>query len=49
MRVVAEGVDGEEQANVLRELGCHEIQGFLISAAVPGEALERLLQRTKDG
>ena len=45
MRVVAEGVDAEEQATVLRELGCDELQGFLASPAVPSEEAERFLPR----
>jgi EAL domain-containing protein (putative c-di-GMP-specific phosphodiesterase class I) len=31
MKVVAEGVDSEEQLKVLRELKCDQIQGYLIS------------------
>jgi len=39
LRVVAEGVETPEQRRLLRAWGCHEIQGFLISAALPaGEA-----------
>ena len=37
VRVVAEGVDAQEQADVLRELGCDELQGFLVSPAVPAD------------
>jgi diguanylate cyclase (GGDEF)-like protein/PAS domain S-box-containing protein len=43
LRVVAEGVDAEEQAAALRELGCDELQGFLVSPAVPGEDAEIFL------
>jgi diguanylate cyclase (GGDEF)-like protein/PAS domain S-box-containing protein len=43
LRVVAEGVDAEEQAAALRELGCDELQGFLVSPAVPGEEAEVFL------
>jgi predicted signal transduction protein with EAL and GGDEF domain len=49
LRVVAEGVDAAEQANVLRELGCEELQGFLVSPAIPGEAAERFLRLRADG
>jgi diguanylate cyclase (GGDEF)-like protein len=37
MCVVAEGVDDKEQASALRELGCDELQGFLVSPAVDGD------------
>jgi len=37
LRIVAEGVDGLGQAHRIRELGCDELQGFLISQAVTAE------------
>ena len=43
MRVVAEGVEAQDQADALRSLGCHEIQGFLVSPALPGEEAESFL------
>jgi diguanylate cyclase (GGDEF)-like protein len=43
LRVVAEGVEGDEQLAVLRELGCDEVQGHLLGAAVPAADLPRLL------
>jgi EAL domain-containing protein (putative c-di-GMP-specific phosphodiesterase class I) len=39
----AEGVENNEQAAMLRALGCREAQGFLYSKAVPREALHALL------
>jgi EAL domain-containing protein (putative c-di-GMP-specific phosphodiesterase class I) len=43
MRVVAEGVDGDGQADVLRRLGCDELQGFGICESVrPAELIERI-------
>ncbi|MEO5695952.1 MAG: EAL domain-containing protein [Burkholderiaceae bacterium] len=35
MRVVAEGVETERQADFLRGLGCDEMQGYLLSRALP--------------
>jgi len=35
MKVVAEGVEREESAAILSELGCDEVQGFLYSKPVP--------------
>ena len=35
MRVVAEGVDSEEKLEMLREMGCHLVQGFHIARPMP--------------
>lgn len=40
LKVVAEGVETEEQCRLLRLLNCDEIQGFLFSKPVPGEIFE---------
>ena len=40
LKVVAEGVETEEQSRLLRLLACDEMQGFLFSKAVPGEMFE---------
>jgi predicted signal transduction protein with EAL and GGDEF domain len=37
LRVIAEGVETLEQRRLLTEFGCDEIQGFLISAAIPAD------------
>ena len=34
LHLVAEGVETEAQARMLRELGCHELQGYLYSRPV---------------
>jgi diguanylate cyclase (GGDEF)-like protein len=47
LRVVAEGVDTDEQAHFLRERGCDEIQGFLFSGPVTPSEFVRYL--VKDG
>jgi diguanylate cyclase (GGDEF)-like protein len=44
MNVVAEGVETEPQARVLRELGCDEMQGYLHSRPLPIEEVETLLR-----
>ena len=40
LKVVAEGVETEEQSRLLRLLGCDEMQGFLFSKPVPGAEFE---------
>ena len=40
LKVVAEGVETEEQSRLLRLLDCDETQGFLFSPPVPGEIFE---------
>ncbi|MBK7473028.1 MAG: EAL domain-containing protein [Betaproteobacteria bacterium] len=47
LRVVAECVETEEQANLLRRLKCDQFQGYLYSPAVPVEQIEILLQENK--
>ena len=40
LKVVAEGVETEEQLRLLRSLNCEEMQGFLFSEPLPGEIFE---------
>ncbi len=47
LKVVAEGVDEEEQATTLHLLKCDEMQGYLFSPAVPAEQIERFLREKK--
>jgi EAL domain-containing protein (putative c-di-GMP-specific phosphodiesterase class I) len=42
LKVVAEGVETEEQSRLLRVLDCDELQGFLFSKALPREQFEKL-------
>jgi len=42
-RVVAEGVESDEQARLLRLMRCDEMQGYLFCRPVPAEAIEALL------
>ncbi|BCO29555.1 hypothetical protein MIZ03_4478 [Rhodoferax lithotrophicus] len=40
LKVVAEGVETQEQARLLRLLNCDEMQGYLFSRAVPADLFE---------
>lgn len=44
LRVIAEGVETESQKKCLQELGCHEFQGYLFSAALDEDVLESMLK-----
>jgi diguanylate cyclase (GGDEF)-like protein/PAS domain S-box-containing protein len=45
MRVIAEGVETAQQLEILRALGCDEMQGYFLSRPVPAEDMEALLER----
>lgn len=43
--VIAEGVETDQQARLLQEMGCGEMQGFLYARPMQAEALERWVTR----
>jgi EAL domain-containing protein (putative c-di-GMP-specific phosphodiesterase class I) len=43
VRCVAEGVERPAQVSRLRELGCHEAQGFLLGRPMAPGALQELM------
>ncbi len=45
MSTTAEGVETEAQREILRRLGCSQMQGFLFSPAVPAANLQTLLMK----
>ena len=47
MTTVAEGVEKQEQLDLLWHLGCDQSQGFLHSAALPVHEFTEVLQRGK--
>ncbi|MFB2550955.1 putative bifunctional diguanylate cyclase/phosphodiesterase [Ensifer soli] len=49
MRVIAEGVETQAQADFLRRCGCQEIQGYLFSRPLPAGQMEKLLAAGPSG
>jgi EAL domain-containing protein (putative c-di-GMP-specific phosphodiesterase class I) len=45
MQVTAEGVETTDQREQLTAIGCHELQGFLLSRPLPAEQFAELLAR----
>jgi EAL domain-containing protein (putative c-di-GMP-specific phosphodiesterase class I) len=44
LAVIAEGVETQEQRNILANLGCHTYQGYWFSRPVPLDAFETLMR-----
>lgn len=47
LKVVAEGVETEQQLKLLYDEGCDEMQGYLISRPIPGAEVLKLLARAE--
>jgi len=47
MKVVAEGIETEEQLRLLKEQGCDEYQGFYFSKPLPSKEITELLLQHK--
>ena len=45
LEVVAEGVETQHQADILRALGCHTVQGYFFAKPGPAEAMRARLTR----
>jgi EAL domain-containing protein (putative c-di-GMP-specific phosphodiesterase class I) len=42
LKTIAEGVESVEEWEILREMGCDEMQGYLISEPLPPDEYEKL-------
>ena len=47
MSVIAEGVEEEAQADFLKSIGCHYIQGYYYAKPMPKEDFELLMRKSK--
>lgn len=47
IKVVVEGVENEQQFGLLKEKGCHIMQGYLFSRPVNSETFERLVVKSR--
>lgn len=48
IEIVAEGVETQEQADILRRLGCHTLQGYAFARPMPADALMTFLRDWKN-
>ncbi len=46
LRVIAEGVETMQELNLIQEIGCHEMQGYLCAPALPASELASFLRVT---
>ena len=49
LKVFAEGVEKEGQAQMLRDAGCDVLQGFLFHYPIPDWEAERKLKKARQG
>ncbi len=47
--VIAEGVETLSQANYLKSIGCHLVQGYLYSPPIPVSEFEKLMEKSTPG
>jgi EAL domain-containing protein (putative c-di-GMP-specific phosphodiesterase class I) len=48
LRVVAEGVENEREANLLRRIGCDELQGFWIARPLSSVQLDGWMRERRE-
>ena len=47
LKVIAEGVETESQLNLLKSLGCLEVQGYFYSPPLPSKEYEDILNKNR--
>jgi PAS domain S-box-containing protein len=47
LKIVAEGIETQAQADMLKNLGCELAQGYLYSRPVPSQAIDQLLRENR--
>jgi diguanylate cyclase (GGDEF)-like protein/PAS domain S-box-containing protein len=47
LKIVAEGIETQTQADMLKTLGCELAQGYLYSKPVPSQAIDQLLRQNR--
>jgi diguanylate cyclase (GGDEF)-like protein len=46
LKTIAEGVESQEQLDILIEMGCDQVQGYLLGRPVPAQVFEELYLKT---
>jgi len=49
MTIVAEGIELEEEATLLEQMGCHTLQGYLFYRPLQPQQLEYFLAMCREG
>lgn len=49
LNVVAEGVEEEETVDVLRQMGCHEVQGYVFAKPAPANETAKWITEFNNG
>jgi EAL domain-containing protein (putative c-di-GMP-specific phosphodiesterase class I) len=49
IKTIAEGVETQEQQDLLIELGCDYVQGYFYSHPIPAEEFEKLINQQREG
>lgn len=48
LETIAEGIETQEQLEMLRAMGCDQVQGFLLARPMPADQVKAFIERTSD-